>query len=172
MDNLVRRAQNRDAAAFTELMQSQMQNMYKTARAILQNEEDAADAISDTILVCWEKLFQLKQASYFRTWMTRILVNKCNDIHRKKEKLWLTGEVPEQSAKDAGFDNIEWNEALNMLDEKYRLVIMLYYVEGFRSSEIADILEIPESTVRTRLARGREKLAVDYNSELQRRKLI
>ncbi len=172
MDNLVKKAQNRDAAAFTELMQSQMQNMYKTARAILQNEEDAADAISDTILTCWEKLSQLKQVSYFRTWMTRILVNKCNDICRRKENLWFTEKVPEQPSKDTGFENIEWNEALKQLDEKYRLVIMLYYVEGFKTSEIAVILDITESTVRTRLARGREKLAVDYYPESQRRRLI
>lgn len=61
MDNLVKLAQHKDADAFTELMQSHMQSMYKTARAILHNDEDAADAISDTILVCWEKLGQLKQ---------------------------------------------------------------------------------------------------------------
>ena len=56
MNNLIERAKQRDAEAFTQLMQSQMQNMYKTARALLSNEEDAADAISETILVCWEKL--------------------------------------------------------------------------------------------------------------------
>ncbi|MCD7765126.1 MAG: sigma-70 family RNA polymerase sigma factor, partial [Lachnospiraceae bacterium] len=48
---------------------------------------------------------------------------------------------------------------LNMLDEKYRLVLMLYYVEGYKTSEISAILEVTESTVRTQLARGREKLA-------------
>ena len=51
MNNLIERAKQRDAEAFTQLMQSQMQNMYKTARALLSNEEDAADAISETILV-------------------------------------------------------------------------------------------------------------------------
>ena len=67
MDNLVKRAQKRDADAFTELMQSQMQNMYKAARALLRNDEDVADVISDTILTCWEKLEQLKKAEFFRT---------------------------------------------------------------------------------------------------------
>ena len=82
MNNLIERAKQRDAEAFTQLMQSQMQNMYKTARALLSNEEDAADAISETILVCWEKLEQLQELSYFRTWMTRILINKCRDLQR------------------------------------------------------------------------------------------
>lgn len=172
MDNLIKKAQTRDAGAFTELMQSQMQNMYKTARAILFNEEDVADAISDTILTCWEKLTQLKQESYFRTWMTRILVNKCNDILRKREQLCFTDKTPEVPVFDQGFVNLEWNEALNSLGEKYRLVVMLYYVEGFKTSEISTILEIPESTVRTRLARSREKLAAEYYPTTHRRNLI
>jgi len=95
--------------------------------------------------------------------MTKILINKCNDILRKKANLSYTEEVPEMSSCDTGFENVEWKEALNSLDEKYRLVIMLYYVEGFKTSEISEILEMPESTVRTRLARGREKLANEYD---------
>ncbi|MDO4320907.1 MAG: sigma-70 family RNA polymerase sigma factor [Lachnospiraceae bacterium] len=165
MENLIKRAQNRDAEAFTALMRRQMQSMYKTSRAILTNEEDAADAVSETILTCWEKLSQLENPSYFRTWMTRILINKCNDILRRKEKLFFTEEMPEIPSQDTGYLNAEWNEALKSLDEKYRLVIMLYYVEGYKTSEISAILEIPESTVRTRLARGRQRLALEYGRE-------
>lgn len=81
------------------LMESQMQNMYKAARSVLCNDEDIADAISDTILVCWEKLSQLKEARYFRTWMTRILLNKCNDILRKRKQMVWDGRDP----GDAGY---------------------------------------------------------------------
>jgi len=187
MKSLVKRAQKGDADAFTQLMQSQMQNMYKTAMAVLKNDEDAADAIADTLLACWEKIGQLRSAEFFRTWMTKILINKCNDILRKRERLNFTDEVPEIPVCDTGYGNMEWNEALNSLDEKYRLVILLYYVEGYKTSEISQILEIPESTVRTRLARGREKMAAEYrqtgNSEkpdisrmgsvaIQRRRLV
>ncbi len=156
---LAEKAARHDADAFTALMQSQMQNMYKTARAILSNESDIADAISETILTCWEKLDQLNDPARFRTWMTRILVNKCRDLIRQGKNLSMPGDVPEISAADSGFTNAEWNDALNMLDEKYRLVLMLYYVEGYKTGEISTILEVSESTVRTQLARGREKLA-------------
>lgn len=159
MNNLIERAKQRDAEAFTQLMQSQMQNMYKTARALLSNEEDAADAISETILVCWEKLEQLQELSYFRTWMTRILINKCRDLQRGSARFYPAPEVPEQAEADRGFANVEWNEVLLAVDEKYRLVLMLYYVDGYKTAEISQILEISESTVRTRLARGRERLA-------------
>ena len=132
---------------------------YKAARSVLCNDEDIADAISDTILVCWEKLSQLKEARYFRTWMTRILLNKCNDILRKRKQMVWMDEIPETPDVDAGFENSEWKEALNSLAENFRLVVMLYYIEGFKTSEISQILDIPEGTVRSRLARGREQLA-------------
>ena len=162
MDELVQRARQRDADAFTQLMQSQMQHMYKTARTVLYNEEDIADAISDTILACWEKLGQLKDNTYFRTWMTRILINKCNDILRKNRRLCITDQVPEAAAKESGYEDLEWQDAFSHLDERYRLVLMLYYVEGFKTSEISKILKCPESTVRSQLARGRERLAKLY----------
>lgn len=171
-ETLIKKARERDADAFTELMMSQMQNMYKTARSVLSNEEDAADAISDTILVCWEKIGQLKEDRYFRTWMTRILVNKCRDIQRKKANLFFTDQVPEVETEEKGFENLEWEQALESLDEHYKAVVVLYYAEGFKTSEIAEILEMPESTVRTRLARAREKLAAHYQIPQGRRKMV
>ena len=67
MEELVERAQSGDTDAFVELMESQMTNLYKAARAMLSSEDDAADAISDTILTCWEKLGQLREKRFFRT---------------------------------------------------------------------------------------------------------
>ncbi len=162
MNSLVRKAKQGDPDAFTELMQSQMQNMYKAARSVLYNDEDVADAISETILACWEKIWQLKEEDYFRTWMTRILINKCNDILRKQRNIMLVEEIPEQLSYDRKYENVEWEEALESLDEKYRLIMLLYYVEGFKTGEIGDILSMPESTVRTRLARGRQRLAREF----------
>lgn len=159
MNNLIEKARTRDADAFTELMAGQMQYMYKTAFAILVNDEDAADAISDTILACWEKLGMLRETRYFRTWMTRILVNKCYDIQRKKELLVSEETMPDIPVQEKSYEVTEWKEALSKLDEKYRIIMTLYYVEGFLTREISEILDIPESTVRTRLARGREKLS-------------
>ena len=163
MKILVKRAQKRDADAFAELMQLQMQNMYKTAHAILWNDEDAADAISDTILACWEKIGQLKAAEYFRTWMTRILINKCNDILRQKKREYPVEEVRESFGELEEYDNVEWMEMMNGLDEKYRLVMILYYVNGLPAADISSILHIPESTVRTRLSRGRKQIAQIYH---------
>ena len=172
MENLVKQAMKKDADAFTTLMRGQMQNMYKTARALLYSDEDIADAIQDTILTCWEKLTQLQEPKYFRTWMTRILINKCNDILRAQQKFVLVETLPETPAADLGYANLEWEQVLDRLKPKDRIVVILYYVEGFKTSEIAQMLEIAESTVRNRLARSRSKLATEYYPEIKEEKSV
>lgn len=57
---------------------------------------------------------------------------------------------------------MEWYQILKPLDEKYRTILLLYYLEGFNTREIGTILEMKESTVKSRLKRGREKIAVEY----------
>lgn len=169
MENLIKKAKSHDPDAFTALMQSQMRNMYRTARAILMNDEDAADAIQETILTCWEKMKDLKEDKYFQTWMTRILINKCYEIIRNNKDVMYVDTLPEQVGEDST-SNLEWKEALAALDEKYRLVLVLFYCEGFHTKEIAKMLMIPHATVRTRLARGRKQLAEYYKDDSYCRK--
>ncbi len=161
MNHLVKQAKKRDPDAFTELMQSQMQSMYRAAKAILMNDEDVADAVQETILTCWEKMDTLKEDRYFKTWMTRILINKCYDMIRSGQKLTYLSELPE-TASEVSYGNLEWREAMETLDEKYRLVLILFYAEGFHTREIAKMLKISDSAVRTRLERGRKQLAGYY----------
>ena len=120
MDDLVSRAKKGDPDAFTDLMQSQMQNMYKTARSILSQDADVADAISETILTCWERLGSLKYNNYFRTWMTKILINKCYELIRKNRNISVDTEFPEQGYQETAYENIEWTETLDSISEKYR----------------------------------------------------
>ena len=161
---LIRRAKKDDKDAFCRLMDEHLQCMYKMASAYLKNDEDVADAIQDTILSCYENLRSLKQNRYFKTWMLRILINKCKDILRSGRRMICVEELPEQAAKDTveAEANLEWKEALWGLDEKYRLIVVLFYAEGLRTAEIGKLLQLPDSTVRTRLARGREQLARYY----------
>lgn len=143
MDKLIKRALRRDADAFTELMQAQMQSMYKTARAMLRDDEDAADAISETILMCWEKMEQLKKPEFFKTWMIRILINECRDILRQRKRAYPVEEIEEIPESDDAYTNVEWLETMRGLDEKYRLVLILYYVNGLSTTQIGSLLHIP-----------------------------
>lgn len=161
---LIQKAKMGNADAFTELMKLQMQTMYRTAKAILMNDEDAADAIQDTLLICREKLNKLKSDRYFKTWMTKILVNNCYGIIRNNRRITYTDELPESIIED-NIGNLEWQEALSAIDEKYRIALILFYSEGFRTKEIAKILGITDSAVRTRLSRGREQLREYYDTQ-------
>lgn len=159
---LLHKAKSRDPDAFTELMQAYTKDMYRVAISILMNDEDAADAIQETILTCWEKIEMLKYEQYFKTWLIRILINNCYDIRKTREKIITMEEFEEPYAED--FYNLELKEALSKLDEKYRIVMVLFYAEGYRIREIAKLLNISQSTVQTRLDRGRKKLK-DYYME-------
>lgn len=168
MEELVKKAMQHDGDAFVKLMRCQEQNMYKVARAIVKSDEDIADAMQDTVLVCWDKLCQLEEPRYFRTWMTKILINKCYSIIRKQQKLNVAENIPEVAVCDSGFQNIEWSQMMDSLRTKDRIIVSLYYEQGFKTSEIASILNIPESTVRGCMARSRSKLAAEYYPELKK----
>ncbi len=159
MINLVKKAQENDAEAFIQLMELNKVNMYKIAKSYLHNEEDAADAVADTILTCFEKIQSLREPKYFKTWMIRILINTCNDMLKQKNKNFLMEEYVEIPVEDSDRQNIEFLETLNKLDQKYRVVLILYYVEGFSVKEIAELLDMKEVTVKARLQRGRKRYA-------------
>lgn len=157
IQRLIVKAKEHDPDAFTLLMQYFAKDMYRTAIAILMNDEDAADAIQDTILTCWVKMETLREVRYFKTWMTRVLINKCYDIKKQRvDKVPI--EECEELAADEKNQCEELNEILSQLEERYRLPMMLFYGEGYKIAEIAKLLNIPKSTVQTRLARGRKKL--------------
>lgn len=159
---LIEKAKSQDHAAFSQLMKMQTQSMYKAAKAILKNDEDAADAMQETALSCWEKIGSLQQAQYFKTWLMRILINHCNTIHRKKSRYILDNILPEQASAEDAYANVEWMELLQCLGEKYRIVVVLYYVEGFKVKDIASILKISESAVKARLSSARRTMEKYY----------
>lgn len=158
MDLLVKKAKAQDKAAFTELILRYESSMYKIARAILENDEDAADAMQDAMLLCWKKMDTLQKEQYFKTWLTRILINCCYNIRSSRKRTVLAERFVEAGKEDSAIDHSEWMELLSHLEEKHRIVIHLYYGEGFKVREIAGILDIKETTVKDRLASGRQRI--------------
>lgn len=155
--SLIEEAKNKDPDAFEQLIWPHLQRMYRVAISMLQNEEDAADAIQETVLKCWQKMGQLRNDAYFGTWLTRILINQCKDILKKRKKVVPLEELPELIHEDQYFTN-EWKKILSNLNGKYRIVMELYYVDGFSTREIAGMLHITEANVRSRMVRGRKQL--------------
>lgn len=162
--SLITEAKNKNADAFDQLMRPQLQRMYRIAIAMLENEEDAADAIQETVLKCWQKINQLKNEEYFQTWITRILINQCKDVLKGRRKYVPVEDIPEIGYEDNYFTD-EWKELLSCLNEKYRIVMELYYVQGFSTKEIAEMLHITDMNVRSRMVRGRKQLEQYLNGK-------
>lgn len=146
-------------------MELEKQSLYKVAKSYLRSEEDIADAMQDTVLTCYEKLDSLKEPKYFHTWLIRILINKCKDIIRAGRREYLMEVCPEQEEVCMALKNCEFDELMNQLEDKYRIILLLYYSEGFKIREIAEILELEENTVKTRLVRGRKQFEKVYRLE-------
>lgn len=165
MEELIRRAKGGDGGAFVELMEGQKSTLYKVARSYLHNDADAADAIGDTVLACFEKLPTLRQPQYFRTWLVRILIRKCQDMLRERRRSVPLDEIPPTGREDPGHARVEFLALLDSLDEKYRTVLLLYYGEGFSVREIAQAMDLKEETVKTRLKRARAGFKLAYEAE-------
>lgn len=154
---LVKRAQRRDMEAFVELMEKHKTGLYKVAKSYLRSEEDVADVMQETVLSAYEHIQDLKKASYFKTWLTRILINHCKDLLKQQKRYMVSGDLPDQ-ALEAPKDDREFYRLIGELPEDYRAIFLLYYGEGFHTREIAQILEVNENTVKSKLRRGRDKL--------------
>lgn len=158
MELLVKKAKRGDAEAFISLIEQNKKSMYKVARGFLRNEEDVADAMSETVLVCYEKIGGLRQNAYFKTWMIRILINNCKDIIRKQKRNISVEQAPELESPASDEGILEFKELIEPLKEKDRSIFTLYYVYGMKIKEIAAYMEMNENTVTSHLKRGREAL--------------
>ena len=148
-----------DKPAFTAAVLDAEPTLYRVARSMLGSEHDCADAAQQAILRAWEQLGTLKKPQYFKTWLVRILINECNAILRLRQRLApYEPAAAEAVPAPAAEDHSDLYAALMALEEKYRLPVVLYYWEGFKTREIARMLGVPEGTVKTRLRTAREKL--------------
>lgn len=154
---LIKRAQKHDTDAFIQLIEQNKTALYKVAKSYLKNEEDVADAMQDTILSAFEHIDELKTVSYFKTWLTRILINHCTNIVRRQRRM-VSMEEAEEPVGSLVESDYGFYELLRELPEKDRIIFLLYYGEGFNTREISEILEWNENTVKSRLLRGRKKL--------------
>ena len=152
----IKLAKKGDKAAFVRIIEENKASMYRVAVSILNNEQDVEDAFQNTIIKAYEGIGSLKKNQYFKTWLIRILINECNSILRSNKKIVHVEEFDDKASND--FSNLELTNAVNSLDEDLRIVTTLYYFEDIPQKDIANILSIPEGTVRSRLSRARNKL--------------
>lgn len=161
-------AQAGDRHAFVLLMRRIESDMYGMAYNILQNDDDCADALQETMIQAYQSLSGLREPAYFKTWVFRILINKCNQIHRKrKATVDMDSLHYEPSTSGDEYGQVELRQVVDQLDESMRVVVALRYFQDMHIKEISDCLDISESAVKTRLHRARKTLInmLQYSGE-------
>ena len=151
-----------DKEKFVSEIEAHSGMLYRVAWSILRNDDDCKDAMQEAALKAWEKRNTLRETSYFRTWITKILINACYDTQRKRRRIVSLDSIPEIpiSAPDPALAM-----ALATLPEKLRLPLVLVFSEGMTYAEAAETLRLPLATVRGRIHRGKEQLRKELTAE-------
>lgn len=170
--SLIQRAQKGDQEAFAALVTEHQRYVFNLALRVLKNEEEALDLAQETFVRAWTALPNFRGQSQFRTWLYRIVTNLCyNRLPNLRRSLNELGEdvIAEVPATATALDNpahalesrelrSHLHQAIDHLDEHYRLLVSLRYQNELSYQEIATMLNLPLGTVKTGLFRAREQL--------------
>ena len=166
-DDLVEKCKQGDARSYETLYQQYARAMFNTSLRIVNNASDAEDVLQEAFMDAFRYLNDFNYKSTFGAWLKRIVINKSINILRKHKadmvdiEKTVIEEVPYEEALDE--ENIqlkveEIKKAIKLLPNGYRTVLTLYLFEGYDHEEIAGIMRISESTVRTQYHRAKQKL--------------
>ncbi|MBQ7865868.1 MAG: RNA polymerase sigma factor [Clostridia bacterium] len=151
-----------DKDFFVKEIEAHSGMLYRVAYTILRDDDACKDALQDAALKAWEKRFSLREERYFRTWITRILINNCYDLQNKRRRIVALDAIREPQVPPP---DLSLSLALQALPEKLRLPLMLCYSEGMSYQEIAQTLHLPMPTVRGRIHRAKEELRKELDAE-------
>ena len=145
---LLQSARRGEMQPFERLYHLHAARMKSLALHLLGSQGDAEDAVQETFLKVCRALGSFEDNSALSTWMFRILINCCYDILRKRRRLGEQPMLQEIATESKLTLKVALERALLTLNERHRLVFLMFEVEGLKHSEIAGVLEVPEGTSR------------------------
>ena len=139
-------------------------SIYRLCTVMLQNRDDALDAVQESFLRYMTKAPDFNDSEHEKAWLIRVATNICKDMlrWRKHSNFLSLDEIRNIGTSE---DNAQILGLLVSLEEKYRIILHLFYVEGYKTDEISAMLGISSSAVRKRLQRGRDILRELYEKE-------
>lgn len=147
---------------FIELMMEMEADMFHLALSILRREQDCSDAVQEAVMKAYANRHTLRNPAYFKTWIMRILINECYSLLRRQKRVVLMEEETLGAQVDfkdyVREEYLDLYQAIDALKQKDRLCVLLYYIEDYPVRQIAEILDMPEGTVKSRLRRARMQL--------------
>ncbi len=153
---------------FCEKVRQYEDTMYALAYSLLHNDEDAADAISESIVKAYCSVSQLKNSHAFKPWLLKIVNNTCLEMLRNRP---VTLNIDEQYDVEDDSSNRDWStklvlrEAVEKLPQPYRTVLVLFYYENLSTIEISTITGDSVIAVKKQLSRARNMLREALNKE-------
>lgn len=154
-----------DRDEFSRRIIAMLPVLHRVAFSQLTQAADREDAVQETIRRAWEKRERLRNERYMQTWVIRILLNVCDDM-RRRAKRTSPDEVTNVISMGECGQETPLLDALMALPEQFRLPLQLRYVEEYSVAEVARMLRLPQGTVKSRLARGRDKLRAMLREEV------
>lgn len=142
-----------------ELIACYQDNLYAVAFNICKNQMDAEDVVQETFVQYYTTKKQFEDKQHLRAWLIRVAINKAKNLTRtfwRRNKCSLEDYMETLTFEDTDSRNLF--EEVMKLPDKYRIIIHLFYYEDYSVREIAEILKLSESNVKTRLSRGRTLL--------------
>ena len=172
---LMNRAQTGDVRAFAELVQRYKDPMYNLAYRMLRDRQEAEDIAQETFLHVFRALNRFQTGERFSPWVYRIATNLCLDKLRRNKGMSISLDAPmgpesdvylqvadPGDGPDAALELSELRDdvqrAVDALPERYRTIVILRHLHDRSYEEIAEIVDLPLGTVKTRLFRAREIL--------------
>ena len=159
-----RRAVKGDSQAFAELADGVKMSLYTAAWAKMSNEADALEAVDETIYKAYRSIRRLREPQYFKTWITRILINTCNSMLTKRRRETLAADLREEVCRD-DLDGIALKDAVKMLPGELQDVIALRFLSDMTVRDTARVLDLAEGTVKTRQRRALTLLKVELKED-------
>jgi RNA polymerase sigma factor (sigma-70 family) len=175
-DILLQRVRNKDKKAFEVLYDQYANYAMRVATAVTKSSALASDAVQETFIRVYYNIDKFKPGHPFEPWLYRILINECNRILKKGSKVTYISDYIENGIDISQEDAYHFEEyeelyrAVENLDSKIRIPIVLKYLKGFKESEIAEIMDININTIKSRLLKGRRKLKKAMAEYEERRK--
>lgn len=169
---LIKKAQNGDKQAFCQLYSTYKSRLYRYAFYRLSNEDDSADAVSDTFVSAYEEIKQLKKAEAFPRWIFSILRAKCNYYIKQQinmKEAQSLDSLDNSTSLSENFSNvtIELKEALAQLKDDEKEIVLLSVVAGLSSKEIARVTDLTSGSVRSKLSRSLAKMRDYLDTEVK-----
>lgn len=143
---------------FAALVREHSRSMFRAARAILDCDADAEDAVGEAVLLAWQAFPKLKRPEAAQCWLLKITVNCAYGQRRKQRRVVRLDDLSQAAGSVPPPEPSGLWEAVLRLPEDQRLAVMLYYYEDLPVADIAKALGVPQGTVKSRLSRGRERL--------------